>query len=311
MTTTSHSRKVLIIGGSGYLGTAIGIQLSKRFGRVVSLSRSGGARAGASAAHGVCHVRGDINHPDTLDTFVSEADVVVYLASATIINPTLGEACADVLSNLIPFVSFLELNRNRNRADIVFVSSGGAVYGEPFYCPIDESHPTNPVSSYGVVKLAMEKYLALYGHLDNIRYTTLRVSNPYGGSFHNRPDQGVVNVFARKVRLGEEIRIWGDGEQVRDFVSVFDVGRAVESAIEYSGSYRTFNIGSGEGVTINRVIEQMSLLLRTRAKVIRGEARAVDVTKNILNIDLARRELGWSPTVRLQDGLFDFIRELP
>jgi UDP-glucose 4-epimerase len=198
----------------------------------------------------------------------------------------------------------LEICRISGIRKIVFVSSGGTVYGLPQTVPIPESAATEPVCAYGVSKLAVEKYLHLYRRLHNLDYAVLRVANPFGA--YQRPDrrQGVIAAMIHRILQNEPVEIWGDGRVVRDFIYIEDVVRALIEVVGYGGSYRVFNIGSGVGRSILEVIANVGTVLRRpRVVPVHKPGRATDVPVNILDISLIKKELGWTPTTDWLDAL--------
>jgi UDP-glucose 4-epimerase len=195
---------------------------------------------------------------------------------------------------------------------IVFISSGGTVYGHPQYLPLDEAHPTNPEVSYGIVKLAIEKYLLLYERLHGIRVTILRVANPYGERQRTETAQGAVVAFLDRALRGLEVDIWGDGSVTRDYIYIGDVADAFARAVAYSGPERVFNIGSGTGTTLSDLLQHIERLLGRPVARRHLPGRSIDVPVNVLCNELARRELGWAPECSLDDGLqrtADWLRQ--
>jgi UDP-glucose 4-epimerase len=186
---------------------------------------------------------------------------------------------------------------------IVFISSGGTVYGEPVYLPIDEKHPTNPLVSYGITKLAIEKYLQLFERMHGIKAITLRVANPYGERQRVETAQGAVGVFLHRALKGKSRDIWGDGSVTRDYIHVSDVAEAFVKALEYTGNKNVFNISSGVGTSLN---ELLCVLENAIGKPIERRylpGRSFDVPINVLNNNLAHEELNWSPVMSMEKGI--------
>jgi UDP-glucose 4-epimerase len=186
------------------------------------------------------------------------------------------------------------------------------VYGVPEVVPIRETAPTRPICSYGIHKLAIEQYLHLYQALHGLEYCILRMANPFGE--RQRPDgsQGAIAVFLDKALRGEEIVVWGDGTVVRDYVYVQDVARAFCLAAEHTAPAGIFNIGSGEGRSLQQVLGAVEELLGrpVRRRYVAG--RPFDVPVNVLDPTLAARLLGWSPQVSFAEGLrrtFNHLRD--
>jgi UDP-glucose 4-epimerase len=192
---------------------------------------------------------------------------------------------------------------------LIFLSSGGTVYGNPLYTPIDENHPTQPRSSYGIVKLAIEKYCYLYNELHDMKTVVLRLSNPYGPGQLGTGIQGAVPVFTHKALSGEPIEVWGDGSVIRDYIHIDDVSAAIISAIEYQGTETVFNIGSGLGTSINEIIVAIEQSLEQKVKVNYLPARALDVSVSVLNIAKAAKELEWTPKVLFESGIQTVVED--
>jgi UDP-glucose 4-epimerase len=191
---------------------------------------------------------------------------------------------------------------------MVFVSSGGTVYGLARQNPIPESHPTDPICSYGIHKLTIEKYLQLFRSKNSLDSIVLRVSNVYGETQDcNRPLGAVAHFTARAVNE-IPIEIWGDGTTTRDYIHIDDVVNALAKSISYEGAERLFNIGSGHGVSLNQLVEMLRQRLSKPVTVNYRPQRGCDVFENILDISRARRELSWTPGVALELGLERMIR---
>jgi UDP-glucose 4-epimerase len=200
-------------------------------------------------------------------------------------------------------LQLLDAMVSRKVGKIIFISSGGTVYGAPRYIPVDEAHPTEPQVSYGIVKLAIEKYLLMYERLHGIKTAILRVANPFGERQRVETAQGAVGVFLYRALRGLPIEIWGDGSVTRDYVYIGDVAEAFASALTYSGAQSVFNIGSGAGTSLNELIALVEKLLRHPVEKRYFPGRTIDVPVNVLCNDLARRELGWTSKVPLFIGL--------
>jgi len=197
----------------------------------------------------------------------------------------------------------LERARRERIKNIVFVSSGGTVYGRPVRIPIDEDHPTEPLVSYGVVKLAVEKYLGLYHHLHGLSYRVVRLSNPYGPRQRAGGAQGAATVFLARVHGGKPIEIWGDGGVIRDYVFVSDAVDGILAAHEHAGTSGTYNIGSGSGTSLKDLVAAIQEVTKRKIDVRYTPGRAFDVPANVLDITRAKKELGWSPRTTLHEGL--------
>jgi UDP-glucose 4-epimerase len=226
----------------------------------------------------------------------TDADVLFYLASTTTPVTSNLDPEKDIEENLVEAVhNFIEAKANGIQK-IIYASSGGAVYG-PCVAPVYETSPTNPTSSYGITKLAAEKYLALLG----IPHCILRMANVYGPGQPVRPDQGVLAHFLARVHEGEPIEIRGDGRAVRDYVHVADAVESFINAMDYPGPHTIFNIGSGRGYS---VLDIVAMIQKYKPVDVRfTPAQPCDVPINVLDIRRAQNELFWCPTRDLETFL--------
>jgi UDP-glucose 4-epimerase len=186
---------------------------------------------------------------------------------------------------------------------LIFISSGGTVYGLPQQNPIPETHPTNPICSYGIQKLAIEKYLYLFRELKDLDSVVLRVSNLYGEFQNLERPLGAVSHFTHRAVAGNPIDIWGDGGVRRDYIHADDVVSALLKSITYQGPEHLFNIGSGRSVSLNQLLDLIKQRVGKEIVVNYSPARRFDVQENVLDITRAAKELGWRPSISLETGL--------
>jgi len=300
--------KILVLGGSGFIGSAICEELlfHKFNVRVLARPTSAPYRRFFSEEK-MEWIIGDYFNMHDVRMSLSGIDVVIHCISTTLPKNANDDPLFDTQSNLIAFLRFLDISRKSSVKKIIFISSGGTVYGLPKYIPIDEMHPTDPITSYGITKLAMEKHLQLFGSITNISIIILRLSNPYGPRQRVESAQGAVGVFINKAQTGAPIEIWGDGQIVRDFVFVKDIANAVLSSIKYRGINRIFNVGSGVGTSINELIGVIEKVTSKRIKKIFKESRSFDVPANILDCSKAVDELLLPKPVALIDGIKETV----
>lgn len=293
-----------IFGGGGFIGSAI-VERLLRDGHVLRIFERPRVQPfrDFGAGEAVQWLAGDLMSAHDVDAALEGADAVIHLVSTTLPKNSNEDPDFDVRSNLLPTLGLLDAMRRRGVPRIVFISSGGTVYGPAQRLPIDEAHPTRPLVSYGIVKLAIEHYLHLYQREHGLRGIVLRVANPYGE--RQRPDtaQGAVGVFLHRALRGEPIEIWGDGSIARDYLYVGDVADAFARALSYDGPVDVFNIGSGRAVRLDELLAAIREAIGHDLQVRHAPARGLDVPANALACDLARRELGWTPTVALAEGL--------
>lgn len=296
--------KCAVIGGGGFIGRSVCRQLVGAAFPIKVLDRPG-VSAGDDMENGagVEWIEGDFSNAADLERVIRDCEVVFHLVSTTLPQTSNEDPLFDLESNVGGTLRLLDIARKMAVRKIVFASSGGTVYGVPRTTPIDEGHATEPICAYGVSKLAIEKYLELYRVLHGLEYSVLRIANPYGVGQSPYSKQGAIAVFLSKALSGETIEIWGDGRVVRDYLYVADVAEAMLGAAQYTGSHRIFNIGSGCGHSLVEIVSAIEHVLGRRVERRFLAGRSFDVPSNVLAIDRARAELGWSPRTALDEGL--------
>jgi UDP-glucose 4-epimerase len=306
----SRSNSCVVLGGSGFLGQRLCARLISEGFRVIAVSRSG-APAGANEAW--CSKVEWVAAPMASETSLKVLDTsefLFHLASSTVPSTSNSNIVFDLESNVIATVAVLEAAVRQKVRRVAFVSSGGTVYGIPQRNLIDEAHPTDPICSYGIQKLAIEKYLRLFRFMAGLDSIVLRVSNMYGESQIPGGPVGAVTHFMDRAMHGKPIEIWGDGSIIRDYVHVDDVVEALVSSIAYRGSERLFNIGTGRGVSLKQLIEMIQARIGLELACEFNPPRGFDVGENVLDVSRARHELMWAPSVTLESGLDRMIERL-
>lgn len=294
----------LVLGGGGFIGAAVAQQLLAEGWRVRVFERpQAPVPRELAAAAGLEWVRGDYLAEADLDAALAGADAVVHLISTSLPKSSNEDPARDVETNVVATLRLLALMVRRQVRRIVFASSGGTVYGATRTVPIREDHPTQPEVSYGIAKLAIEKYLYLYGRLHGLQPVALRIANPYGGGQRIEKAQGAVAVFLHRALRGEPLEIWGDGSVMRDYLHVQDVAAAFVCALRYQGPYQVFNIGSGQGASLNELAAAIEAELGRPVERRYLPGRSFDVPVSVLDNSLARAELGWQPSIGLPQGL--------
>ncbi len=296
--------KIAIFGGGGFIGSTIADRLLKdgHALRIFERPRVEPYRQ-FSDEEEVEWLTGDLMSVHDVSVAIDGVDVVLHLVSTTLPKSSNDDMVYDVESNLVATLQLLNAMVAKQVRKIVFISSGGTVYGNPAYLPIDENHPTEPGVSYGITKLAIEKYLLLFQHLHGIKANILRVANPFGERQRVETAQGAVTVFLSKAIRNQPLEIWGDGTVTRDYLYISDVAEAFARAVDYEGAKSVFNISSGVGTSLNELIGLLERVLGR--KVVRHylPGRPFDVPVSVLDNSLARQELGWEPKVKLEEGI--------
>jgi UDP-glucose 4-epimerase len=295
--------KAVLLGGSGFIGAHLSKTLSAAGHEVIAYDYRKPVLS--PQWPGVRYVEGDLLASDTsqLVEILHDADVIFFLAWRFLPADSNRHMILDVQSNLLGGIRVLESCVNSGVRRVVFFSSGGTIYGPAQVLPIPESHPTEPRTSHAIVKLAMEKYLALFDQTHGLDYVILRPSNPFGRYQNPEGGQGVIAAFLARVAAGQPLEVWGDGSVVRDYFHVSDLVRAALLAGSTPNSRTVYNVGSGVGTSIKQIIDAIEELVGHDVTVCWHPGRPVDVPTNVLDISKARRLLGWSPQRSFVEGL--------
>lgn len=303
---------VLVVGGSGFLGSHMVESLVGRGRAVRVLCRR---PPGLLPSHVVIHPLVDIRAGDLRETAVCQSvlegvgSIVLAMGGSLPASSNL-DPLLDVQSQLIPILKLLEVMREDPPRRVVFLSSGGTVYGAAARFPSRETDLCQPLCAYGISKLALEHYLHLDHVLHGLDYRIARLSNPYGGRQRVDGLQGAPSIFLAKALRGESIEIWGDGSVSRDFIHISDVIPALCLLLEDTGPERIFNIGTGVSTTLLTLLATIEQCIGRPVARKFLPARPCDVPRTCLNIDLARQHLRWQPTLSLEAGLADCLSKL-
>lgn len=302
----SHLRCV-VLGAGGFIGTNLCRAL---VGRAKSIRAFGRSNSFPNVIKNCEWITGNFSDPNDLVNAISGFDVVFHLVNATTPASANVNKIADLNSNVTSTLHLLEACRETGVKRVVFASSGGTIYGIPEQIPTPETAPTDPITAYGISKLAIEKYLGLHEYLYGLEYRVLRIANPFGPFQLALKNQGVIAAFLRQALSGQAIEIWGNGSVTRDYIYIADVVEALILAATHQGTGRIFNIGSGKGHSLNEIVATISRLLGTPIQVEHRQGRPVDVPVSILDTNFAIRELGWQPTTPFEKGLESTIKWL-
>ena len=294
--------KILIVGSNGFIGSNLLKFLVKKGQQIRVLNRSN--KNYTSTSINVECTYGDFANTQTLNDSLRDIDIVYHLASSSIPSTSNANPIDDIETNLIGTVKLLQACVKKSVKKVIFASSGGTIYGIPQEIPIRENHPTNPICSYGINKLAIEKYLQLFKHLYGLDHTILRLSNPYGVGQNPQGQVGAITIFLNKIFHKQPIQIWGDGEIIRDYIYIDDVVNAFYLAqFNTKHQEKIFNIGSGYGLTLNQLIKLISEIINIDFEVNYIQARKSDIPVNCLANENAKQVLSWQPTVNLECGI--------
>lgn len=241
-----------------------------------------------------------------LDELISEGDTVIHLAWRSNPAVTGADIQAELDLNWQPTKNLIDICA-RKGAKLIFISSGGTVYGKSVYSPMDEEHETNPISAYGQVKLKVEEEILKQHKESGLKYLILRPSNLYGPGFSIDKGLGVIGHWVRMIKEEKSLLIVGDGEQVRDYIHVDDLCNAIMSCLNVDNEI--FNIGTGEGVSLNQLKEIFEEVVGRQINSEFLDSRTFDVLDNTLSIDKIQKTTGWNPSISLQDGIKNLLSE--
>lgn len=295
--------KVLVTGGAGFIGSHIVDALLENGHDVVVVDDlSTGKRANVNTRARLYQV--DIRDEQALDAVLAQEkpEAISHQAAKANVRESMVRPQLYAEVNILGSLNLLELARRHGVRKVIYASTGGAVYGEPEYLPADEQHPINPLDPYGASKHHVEHYLYLYRLHFGIDYVVLRFPNVFGPRQDPHGEAGVVAIWTAQMMAGEEARIYGSGEQERDFVYVTDIARANVLALE-NGSGLIANLGSGVGTSINQLFEMLKQSTGYAGPQVHSPAKQGEVFKSYITNQVAREELGWEPTISLQEGL--------
>jgi UDP-glucose 4-epimerase len=297
-------KKCIIYGGAGFIGSHIAEELLVHGYNVSVFDKLNASKKNVEhILNEIDFIEGDFSNEVDITKSLKNQDFVVHLVSSTLPASSNLNPYYDVESNLLSSIHLMEECSRQKVSKVVFISSGGTIYGNPLKIPIKENHRTNPTCSYGIIKLSIEKYFELYRILKGLDYTILRFANPFGERQNPLLGQGLIASLLYKVKQKETIEIWGDGKIVRDYFYIRDGVKAISSALKYHGAQRTFNISSAKGLSINQILQRFRNSLELEFKVKYEPSRKFDVKVNVLDNSLAKKYLKWSPETNFNEAL--------
>ena len=302
---------ILVTGGAGFIGSHIVDTYIREGHRVAVLDNlSTGKREQVHPDAKFYDM--DLIDPEVKGIFEKEKiEAINHHAAQISVTQSVADPAFDAEINIVGSLKLLELAATYKVKKIVFASTGGALYGEQDYYPADEEHPTQPMSPYGIAKLTVERYLNYYRENFSIQPTILRYSNVYGPRQDPHGEAGVVAIFCKQLLKDQQPVIFGDGEQTRDFVSVFDVVNANLKALS-ENCQGTYNVGTSEETSVNAVT---ALLIKSSGKALSPQynpPRMGEQRRSCIDYRKFNKDHGWQPTQVLDKGLkdtFDFFAD--
>lgn len=307
----SVRRTVLVTGGAGFIGSNLVDRLLAEDHRVVviddlSTGRLGNLDEARRVAPGSLEFQRMDVTSESVEPLVRrhQPEVIVHLAAQISVRASVDDPLHDARVNVLGTLNVLEAARRSGVRKVVFVTSGGCIYGEPTEdeLPVPETHPGHAHSPYGASKRCGEEYLRTYQSLYGLAWTSLALSNVYGPRQDPAGEAGVVAIFTERMLAGQPCTIFGDGDQSRDFVFVDDVVHAIVLAMDRGDGDR-FNIGTGERTTVNQLYRALAAATNYPHEPVHAPERHGELRHSAVAIRHAAEVLGWKPWTVLEEGL--------
>jgi UDP-glucose 4-epimerase len=295
--------KVLVTGGAGFIGSHVVDTYINHGYEVAVVDDLSTGRLSNLNPEATFH-KMDIRSPRLTEVFERERpDYVNHHAAQMDVRRSVADPIFDADVNILGSINLIECAKRFQVKRFVYISTGGAVYGEPEYLPCDEAHPIHPICQYGASKHTVEHYLYIYHQLYGLDYVVLRYPNVYGPRQDPHGEAGVVAIFTGQMLRGQQTLINGDGEQQRDFVYVGDCARANLLALQTKNSAAIYNLGSGQGTSVNQIFAALKSITAYTLPEMHGPAKVGETSRIYLDATKARQELEWVPTISLEEGL--------
>ena len=295
-----RDRNILLLGGGGFIGSALSRRLCENNFNVHILSKHFPIR---KVEPNIIFHQGNLDDKEILVRVLSECKTIIHLASSTTPGCSSRQPSMEANKNITPTLRFLDILQNYNNFHMIFVSSGGTLYGNPEIIPVDETHPLNPLSFHGAGKVAIETFLRTFSTSPEKSTTIVRPSNVYGPGQTLRSGFGVIRTMLEHVLRGTVMEIWGDGTSIRDFLYLDDMLSALIQLIDFHNDNNTYNIGSGIGYSLNQLKEIIESVCSKKLRTVYRPGRKTDVKAIILNSSRLIKKTKWHPTVSLEQGL--------
>ncbi|OOO15957.1 NAD-dependent epimerase/dehydratase family protein [Agrobacterium pusense] len=292
--------KILVLGGGGFIGYHLVEDLMVAGHQVTVLGRSDLPTRPLPV--GVEYVSGDLADSKLIRELLADVNAVAHLVSGTVPSTGDKDPGRDVELNLLGTLSLLEDMAASHVTRILYLSSGGTVYGKPQEVPIPEGHILDPICSYGVVKVAIESYLKLYEIKSGLKPVVIRASNPYGLYQGNLGVQGIIGTYLNLALKHQPIEIWGDGSAIRDYIHVKDLSSLCVTAL-LSDKVGVYNGGSGTGTSVLHIAEIVQEITGSPIPIVYKPHRSLDVPVSVLDIERAKMDFDWEPKIGLRQGI--------
>lgn len=299
--------KILVTGGAGFIGSNIVDELIEKKHKVVIVDNLATGNIKNINKKAKFYKVSVCDKKKIDDIFKKEKiDVVIHHAAQLDVRKSVEDPCFDADVNIKGALNILEACKNTKVKKIIFASSGGTIYGECGSKAPDEKAFANPLSPYGVAKLSVEHYIKAYSALYGLKYTILRYANVYGPRQDVNGEAGVVAIFIGKMSKNEDVFIFGDGKQLRDYVYVKDVVSANIKSLT-KGNNEVINIGTNKTTSVTKLATELSKIMNYKKKPVFKPKRNGELFKSFLNISKAKKVLNWKPNITVSQGLKDTV----
>ena len=303
--SAGHPLITCVIGGAGFIGRAVVDELLMHGRQVVVVGRE--AMPSPALPVGVAYVANPTgNDDDLLRIVLSKVDEIIDLAYATVPQTSFQDPVHDILVNLPTAVRLFEMAAKLPIRKFVWISSGGTVYGRTSAPFLTEEHLTEPISPYGITKLAIEKYAHMYYESQGLPIVCVRPSNAFGEGQRTYSGQGFIATAIASILDGRELSLYGEQGTVRDYLHVQDVARGIVAALNYGQPGQVYNLGSGSGLTNRQVLDALEPLVAATNYTVRlriQPMRPFDVPLNVLNIEKLTNHTQWRPQIDFAEGI--------
>jgi len=297
---TPKKQRIIITGGGGFIGSSLAKELDQKgYSNVLKIDKFPSVN-GADKKYAIC----DISDVEKLQNIIQKGDVIIHLASSIIPATSEANIKKDIEENLLGTISLLEVCRAKKIKKFIYLSSGGTVYGNTDKKKSKETDVTNPKGFYGVLKLSIEKYLEVYGHIYGMKYTIIRLGNAFGRKDTGNKNVWAVDNFLQKILNNEACVINGDGNIVRDYIYIDDVTNFITRVISDDNINGIINLGTGKGTSVNEIISTIEKVSGKKALVKHSKGKKADVPYNVLDISKLKA-LGWKPQYDLKKAIED------
>lgn len=298
------NNKCIVYGGGGFIGSHLCEALVNSGYEVVLFDKLNFSRKNIIHFEDKIKItEGDFNNEIDIKNSLEGINYVFHLVSSTLPASSNENPVYDAETNLISSLKLFRECIDEKISKVIFLSSGGTVYGIPESVPVKEDYFSNPFCSYGIIKRTIEEYLFLFNKLHGLDYYVFRLSNPYGERQNPLASQGAVSVFINKVINDETIEIWGDGKVIRDYIYIEDAVKVLVKSLEVSSSDKVFNLSTGIGYSLNEIIDVIGKISGKKIFTEYKDARSIDVPVSILDNKLAEKVFGSKPRTSIEEGI--------